>query len=179
MASHWFWYSSDVRYWRLVISTAGLTACLWLMACGGPEISRDGPLEMNDTEAEWCLPRLVFPGEFSHGSEIILNTSETPVHVTDVRLEGADGVRLINAYAAPVRGTLVGTLIGWPPESGAELGPLTDIDGGAQINLVLEVASQTAAGPVGFDGLKIDYEQSGTDYSVASRVGVTWREHCG
>lgn len=171
---------------------AAMLACVGvLLACVVTSLVRDfsdaagsqGPVRAAGV-GPTCVP-LSRTGGYTGGRTLLLNGSAEPVVVTGVRLEGARGVRLDQAYAVPATaGVTIGDASRWPPSSeqlrqapgwlsrvrAVGEDRLTPLDGGGW-NLVLHLEAAGRTTP-SYDAVVVDYRVGDTEHVVRSGSGL-------
>lgn len=85
-------------------------------ACAGGPASEGGPLARDEARGTLCVP--VDPeSAMTMGQDILVNSGESDLTITDVALEEAEGVSLVEAFVTPLdERTTVGVMSGFPPE---------------------------------------------------------------
>lgn len=157
-----------------------------------PATGEDVVLSPGEMSAEVCAP-VVGDGTVSYGLEPVFNVGDVDVELMAVHLEGADRVRLVEAYIAPEQvGAEFGVLTGWPGEGVSQsaqaalrkipgavvepkesLGPANDDNG-----LVLRLSAEDGGS---FQGVRIDYRREDEDTvrrSEPSHITFVAKKRC-
>lgn len=147
-----------------------------------------GPLTSGVTTGEECVP--VRPGGVvSYGFEVLRNTGRAAAVITKIGLASASGLRILQAWAVPIRGhTLYGVLDGYPPyphlPPGVEWASRQNADGAIiprsqqrQVtNLVLVLKPTKRTGWAA--GVQVYYSESGRKYYLQTHISIRLARSC-